>query len=63
MKEGESVTFIVILVVGAILLERYTAVWSVPSFVATTFPLRLAGDTTLAVVRASGDTDREREGD
>lgn len=53
-------TFVVVFVVGAILLERYTAVWTVPSFVAAAFPLRLTGDTTLAVVRASGGTHRER---
>lgn len=50
---ADSLTFVVVLVVGAILLQRYTAVWTVPSFIAAAFPLCLAGDTTLAVVRTS----------
>ena len=53
-------TFVVVLVVGAILLQRYTAVWAVPALVAAAFPLRLARHTTLAVVGASAEGEGER---
>lgn len=47
-------TFVIILVVAAILLQRHRAIRTVPAVVAATLPQTLAADAALSVRRAAG---------
>lgn len=58
--EKATPTFVVVLVIAAILLERHGTVDAVPAVVATAFPETFAADAALAVARAAAGTPFDR---
>lgn len=58
--EEAAPTFVVVLVVAAVLLERHGTVDAVPAVVATAFPETFAADAALAVAGAAAGTPLDR---
>lgn len=54
VSHTNTLTFVVVLVVAAVLLQRHRTIGTVPAVVAPALPQAFAADATLAVRRAAG---------